>query len=527
MAKYPNLPGTTVNLADGGLVINQAGNGPRLMIVAPSLVATAPEEPMLIRQETELAQFGFGGLYVNGEVNPIAAEFRLAQQSGVTNIYVLALKGTTDKERFINLHSQFFGTLVDFEIDHVVLGGGLSIEDQTEVAATDFEDPEDKQAFPSLPGVAKYGEVLKGALAVQLPLVITTGTNDKLTIVDKSTGSVDKVITLAPKTYDGTENKTIQTLAQDLTTQLETAVPGLKAVVMEGRIYIVGKTKFAVKETTALVTALQLPVADAVKEESTVGEIVVGQFAKLLAAYAEAQSLGNNATIAYIGTPEMQTGVSLANVRAHAKKIMELNTKYSGFLQIVGQEVTMILPGGTSHYLNGATLYAALVMSLAPQSAPTAKQLFGSVGLRYQYGASQRNALTGNRVVTFYVKNGQVLVTDGITSAPQIFVGNKWVDSDYTRLSTVRITNYVAQQIRNVCETFIGEPNEMPQYNAMNASIKGVLEQATSMRVIRDAKFSVVPGRDLGSAVVKLRVLPQFETRAIDINVALSTPETF
>lgn len=526
MAKYPNLPGTSVNLADGGLVINQAGNGPRLMIVAPSLVATAPDEPTLIRQETELAQFGYGGLYVNGEVNPIAAEFRLAQQSGVSNIYVLALKGATDKEKFINLHSHFFGTLVDFEVDHVVLSGP-SIEDQAMVAATDFEDPEDKLAFPSLPGIAKYGEVLKGSLAVQLPLTIATTTNDKITIVDKSTGAVDKVITLSPKTYDGTEGKTIATLAADLTTQLATAVPGLKAVAMEGRILIVGKTKFALKETTALATALQLTPGDAVKEESTVGEIVVGQFAKLLAAYAEAQSLGNNATIAYIGTPEMQTGVSLANVREHAKKIMELNTKYSGFLQIVGQEVTMILPGGTSHYLNGATLYAALVMSLAPQSAPTSKQLFGSVGLRYQYGASQRNALTGHRVVTFYVKNGQVLVTDGITSAPQIFIGNKWVDSDYTRLSTVRITNFIAQEIRDVCETFIGEPNEMPQYNAMNASIKGALERAVSTRVIRDAKFSIIPGRDLGSAIVKLRVLPQFETRSIDINIALSTPDTF
>lgn len=526
MAKYPNLPGTTVNLADGGLVINQAGNGPRLMLIGRSLLATAPEEPVLVRQETELAQFGFGGLFVNGEVNPIAAQFRLAQQAGVTNIYVLALKGETDKERYINLYSSFFGTLVDFEVDHVVLSG-ISIEDQAIVASTDFEDPEDKQAFPSLPGIAKYGEVLHGTAAVQLPLEITLGTNDKFTIVDKSGADTDKVITLAPKNYDGTEGKMITDLAQDLTTQLSTAVPGLKAVAVEGRIHLVGKTKFALKAVTPLATALALPVQDAVNEESTVGEIVVGQFAKLLAAYAESQSLGNNATLAYIGTPEMQTGVSLANVRAHAKKIMELNTKYSGFLQIVGQEVTMILPGGTSHYLNGAILYAALVMSLAPQSAPTGKQLFGSVGLRYQYGASQRNGLTGHRVVTFYVKNGQVLVTDGITSAPQIFIGSKWTDSDYTRLSTVRITNYIAQEIRDVCETFIGEPNEMPQYNAMNAAIKGRLEVAMSMRVIRDAKFSVVPGRDLGSAVIKLRVLPQFETRSIDINIALSTPDNF
>lgn len=526
MAKYPNLPGVEVNLADGGLVLNQGTNGPRLLIIAEAKTATAPDEPVLIRQESELLSNGFGGSYVNGEVNPIAAEWRLAQQAGVSNIYVLAIKGDTLKDKFINLHRDFFGTLVDFEVEHVVLAG-LSIADEAPVLATDFEDEEDQEVFPSLPGVVKYGQVVEGQQQVTLPLDITLGTNDTLTIVDKSGVAADKVITLTAKTYDGTEGKALVDLAADLTVELEAAVTGLKAVANEGRIDLVGTTAYAVKETSALTTALHLPVGDAEKKETSAGEITVGHFAKLLAAYAESQSMNNNATVAYIGTPKLDGAATLANVRAHAKALLGLNTRFSGFLQVVGQEVAQVLPGGSTHYMNGATLYAALVMSLAPQSAPTNKALIGAVGLRYQYGASQRNALTGHRVVTFYVKNGQVLVTKGITSAPQIFVGNKYIDSDYTNLSTLRITNFIAQEIRDVCEDFIGEPNEMPQYNAMNAAIKGRLEQAMSARVIRDARFSVIPGVDLGSAVVKLRVLPQFETHMVTVDIALATPNTF
>lgn len=526
MAKYPNLPGVEVNLADGGLVLNQGTNGPRLLIIAEARTATAPDEPVLIRQESELLSNGFGGTYVNGEVNPVVAEWRLAQQAGVTNIYVLAIKGADLKEKFLSLHQNFFGTLVDFEVEHVVLAG-ISVADEATVTAEDFEDEEDKELFPSIPGIVKYGQVLEGQQQVLLPLEITLGTNDTFTLVDKSGVAADKVITLAAKTYDGTEGNGLAALAADLTDELGVAVPGLKAVAAEGRIDLVGTTRFALKGVSPLSTALHLEVKDSERKETPAGEITVGHFAKLLALYAEAQSMNNNATIAYIGTPKLDAAATLANVRAHAKTLLGLNTRFSGFLQIVGQEVAQVLPGGTTHYMNGATLYAALVMSLAPQSAPTNKALIGAVGLRYQYGASQRNALTGHRIVTFYVKNGQVLVTKGITSAPQIFVGNKYADSDYTNLSTLRITNFVAQQIRDVCEDFIGEPNEMPQYNAMNAAIKGRLEQAMSARVIRDARFSVIPGVDLGSAIVKLRVLPQFETHMVTVDIALATPDTF
>lgn len=527
MSKYPNLPGVDVKLADGGLVVSQGQNGPRLLIIAPAKTANVPEEPVLIQQESELALYGFGSIFVNGEVNPVAAEWRLAQQSGVRQIFVLAVKASTKKEAFLELYRNLFGMLVDFEVDHVVLSG-FSIEDEAEVVATDFEDPEDKEAFPSVPGVIKYGHVVKATDVPALPLTITVGTNDTFTIVDKSTGAVDKVITLSAKVYDGTDGKTLQNLADALTTQLNTAVVGMKAVVIEGRIVIVSKTKFAIKAGTGLATALKLPIAtDSVKEESIAGDVIVGHFAKLIAGYAEYQSLGNNATIAYMGTPALSGQATLTSVRTHASRLLGLNTKFNGFLQIVGQEVGIQLPGGITHYMNGATAYAGLVMGLAPQSAPTNKAIPGPVGLRYQYGASQRNALTGNRIVTFFVKNGQVIVTDGITSAPKILIGNKLVDSDYTRLSTMRITNYIAQEVRDVCEPFIGEPNEMPQYNAMYAAIKGRLEMAVNMRVIRDARFSVVPGRDLGSAVVKLKVLPQFETRHIDVDIALASIESF
>lgn len=521
MAQYENLPGVDISLSDGGLVLGDQSNGPRILILAPNALADAPEEPVRIRQEQELTTRGFGGYYVNGDVNPVAAEWHIAKAAGAQEIYVMAIKGQTLKDKFLELHTAFEGILADFRADHVVLAG-VTVADEVALVAGDFEDPEKQAAFPLVTGVTQIGQVIDAEQMARLPLDVVLATNDTLNIVDYSTGSaVDQVITLAPKTYDGTEGNDLQALAADLTVQLDAAVTGLKAVVESGRIKLVGETKFGVK-ASQLATELYIPVTTSVRRQTSAGNLTVGHFGELLSEYARIQSLGQNATIAYIGTPQLEGEATLSAVREHAKTLLELKTDFSGFLQIVGHELAVNLPGGTTHFLNGASAYAGLVSQLKAQSAPTAKPFRGAIGLRYQYGASQRNALTGHRLVTFYVRNGQVLVTDGITAAPRIFVGNRWIESDYTRLSTMRITNDVSQRVRTACEAYIGEPNQTPQYNSLQASIERVLEEAQVAGIIRDAQFTVRAGLTLGDVEVRLRIIPQFETRRIDVNISLT-----
>lgn len=521
MAQYQNLPGVDISLADGGLVMGDNSVGPRILIIAPNALATAPEEPIRIRQEQELLTRGFGGYYVNGDVNPIAAEWHIAKSTGAQEIFVMALKGASLKDKFLNLHQLFQGILADFRADHVVLAG-VTVADEVQVQATDFEDPELQEKFPLVSGVTQIGQVIDGEQMVRLPLEIVLGENDTLTVIDHATGvASDKVVTLEAKVYDGTEGNDLQALVADLTAELGTAVTGLKAIVESGRVKLVGETRFAVKGG-ALAEALAIPVKVSARQQTSAGNLTVGHFGELLSEYAKTQSLGQSATLAYIGTPKLEGEATLAAVREHAKELLALKTDFSGFLQIVGHELAVNLPGGTTHFVNGASAYAGLVAQLPAQSAPTAKAFRGAIGLRYQYGASQRNALTGHRLVTFYVRNGQVLVTDGITAAPRIFVGNRWVESDYTRLSTMRITNEVSQRVRVACEAYIGEPNQTPQYNSMQASIERVLEEAQFEGIIRDAQFTVAAGLTLGDVEVRLRLVPQFETRRIDVNISLA-----
>lgn len=521
MAQYENLPGVDISLADGGLVLSDQSTGPRILIIAPNALATAPDEPVRIRQEQELLTRGFGGYYVNGDVNPIAAEWHIAKAAGAQEVFVMALKGASLKEKFLELHTAFEGILADFRADHVVLAG-VTVADEVALVAGDFEDPEKQEAFPLVTGVTQIGQVIDATQMARLPLDVTLATNDTLTIVDHSTGTpTEKVVTLAAKNYDGTEGNDLQALVADLTVELDAAVTGLKAVVESGRVKLVGETKFALK-ASELATALSLPVATSARQQTSAGNLTVGHFGELLSEYAKLQSLGQSATLAYIGTPKLEGEATLSAVREHAKALLELKTDFSGFLQIVGHELAVNLPGGSTHFVNGASAYAGLVSQLAAQSAPTAKAFRGAIGLRYQYGASQRNALTGHRLVTFYVRNGQVLVTDGITAAPKIFVGNRWVESDYTRLSTMRITNEVSQRVRAACEAYIGEPNQTPQYNSMQASIERVLEEAQVAGIIRDAQFTVRAGLTLGDVEVRLRLVPQFETRRVDVNISLT-----
>ncbi|MDK2600709.1 hypothetical protein QO179_24755 [Bacillus stercoris] len=60
MAKYPNLPGIEVTIADGGLILPEDSTTESLLIIAPCVKQDAPEEPVLVRQSSDLELNGFG-----------------------------------------------------------------------------------------------------------------------------------------------------------------------------------------------------------------------------------------------------------------------------------------------------------------------------------------------------------------------------------------------------------------------------------------------------------------------------------
>lgn len=530
MAKYEYLPGVDIATQDGGLILPEDTTTESMLIIAPSLAENAPEEPVLVRQSSELVSSGFGDFYVGGIVNPIAAEWKSAQDAGNRRVYLLALKGKTEKEQFLFLHELLFGVLADFSVDHVVLTGATVDKEIEGLVADDFVSNEEVQLeFPHVPGIRITGNSVISEEILSLPIEIKTGTNDTITLsVKQADGtSKDSTITLKPGKYDGVTLKA-EDLVKDVQTELEKLadVKG-RAYTSNGHLAIMLDKEFSVKASTATDLGFKVGAASKVVKDP-LGVIVRGNFGKLLGDYAENQTLIHNSVITYIGVGAAREA-SLKGVKEQVDRLMKLDNEYSGHLQVIAHEVGILLPlTNQLYFLNGATHYAALISQLRPESAPTNKVLKGVRVVRYNYSLRQLNLLTGKRYVTFRLKNGSLIVTDGCTTAPKLELAGVTRDSDYVRLSTVRITQEAIKVVRGACEPFIGEPNQMPQYNALNTSIKGALEAMRAAGALSDYKFTVVAeSGTLDAAKVTLLLVPMFELRRISVEIGLRPPQSY
>lgn len=527
MGKFNQLPGIEVNIADGGLILPEDASTESILIIAPSYEPNAPEEPVGARESADLITYGFGGFIgPDGRVNPIAAAWKAAFDGGCRQIYLMSLKGATEKEQFSYLQEKLFGILADFNVAHVALVGAYSDKDAEGIKATDFINVEDQAAFPGVPGIMRYAFAAKGA-AINTPIDIVATTAD--TVILKL--AADVTITLPAKKYDGTNGKTVQDLAKDVTAAFAAAgaeVANFKAEIQEGKLVILGDKAFTVKDGTAL-TALKLTKgAVAVKESNASGVIYNGSFAKLLGDYAVVQTENHSSVVTHI-SPKAPASNTLTAVKSYVDALIAANNDFSGYVQVAaGPVFGYNIPGYNGlFYTDGdlslnAVTYAALVSTLRAESATTNKNVYGVAGLWFQLSLRQLNALTGKKYVTFRLKNGRVTVTDGCTTAPDLVSSGQKRPSDFARLSTLRITSTTAQVIRATCEPFIGEPNRMPQYNALNAAIKGALEAMKTQGALMDYRFSVVArGGTLNEAIVTLEIVPAFEMRKITINLSL------
>lgn len=175
----------------------------------------------------------------------------------------------------------------------------------------------------------------------------------------------------------------------------------------------------------------------------------------------------------------------------------------------------------TSRNTDGAASYAGLITSLAPQSAPTNKQMGGVVQTKL-LSVRQANDLTGMRHVTMVSRSNGLTIGSGVTGAHNV---TKYVRSDYVRLSTVRIVHACVDLIRSVANKFIGEPNNAPQMNALDAEIDQVLLNMKGSGALNSYSFSISSTPDqrvLGELDINLTLVPAFEITQINLVVSLS-----
>src|SRR5574344_2584722 len=137
--QYPNLPGVNVKVLDGQLATATSRSTNSILIIAEAKSGKeVPEGPVYIANEKDLRS-NFGGFFYKGLVNPIAAQWLVAYKAGVTNILMLALRGDTKKDQYINLYKDLFETVADLSISHIVLDGFYADEESIELELSDFD----------------------------------------------------------------------------------------------------------------------------------------------------------------------------------------------------------------------------------------------------------------------------------------------------------------------------------------------------------------------------------------------------
>lgn len=191
---------------------------------------------------------------------------------------------------------------------------------------------------------------------------------------------------------------------------------------------------------------------------------------------------------------------------------------------VVGPEPVMISDKMGTYFGSPAIAYAALCASLKPQSAPTNKALPGVKGMKYKFSNKQMNDLVGNRMVCFKLKNEGATAT--ASSTPYVVDGMTAgaPDCDYARISTVKVVTDVVDQIREVSDPFLGEPNTIEQRNALSALIGKRLGALIETGEILFYEFEVnatIQQVLLGECTIALTLVCPMELRKITTVVAL------
>lgn len=513
MSNYPNLPGVNMNVKDGQMMLASSNGGRAMLIIGEARVSPStevPEEPVLVTTEFDLKE-NFGNYFYQGEVNPIAAEWYTARNAGLSNIYLLGLVGESKKEQFVDLQQKLFGFIADMDIAHTILTGLNANDDVEGLTADDFGVDD----LGEVQGVDAYYEVTGGEPATEV--VVTEGESVTLTIASENNQIVLTVV----------ETQSPEELVSYLNGEAAAAIDvqsiddwSVEFALVDG-VASIQSTKPVTVEGAEVLTALAITDTEPALK-------AIGNPAVMLATFAETQSLEAGDMLAYISA-SAPANTSMATIKAHIDSLVNRKNSISKYLQVVaGPQVGITLPGSLrTQWLSGVTNYAATVNGLAPQVAPTNQTLAGATSLRYNLSLRQLNDLSGNKYVTFRVKNGRIIVVDAVTTAPDILIGDQVIRSDFTRLSTLRTTNHLVREVREACDAFIGLPNEFPIYNSMNTSIKAVIKDSIDRAIIQDARYSIELGDSLDSSRINLTILPQFELRTIDVNIGLSTPSNF
>lgn len=171
---------------------------------------------------------------------------------------------------------------------------------------------------------------------------------------------------------------------------------------------------------------------------------------------------------------------------------------------------------GSGYQANMAAYYAGFYSALPANSSPTNKTVNG-VRAPFRISKTKLNSLAKFHFVAVKQKEDSIKISDAPTAARN--------DSDFTRLTTMRIIAEVVDATRAVAEPYIGEPNTAPARVSLETGITRELSRLQELGYITrfECKVSATVAQQIqGDATVELIIVPAFELRKITIITSLA-----
>ncbi len=189
------------------------------------------------------------------------------------------------------------------------------------------------------------------------------------------------------------------------------------------------------------------------------------------------------------------------------------------YIAVVPQYVYYFNPidtTGFGYVATYASKYLSKVSALPANSAPTNKVENG-IKLPFIVRNQKNDQLAGVKYTMLTSRNKQIVIADAPTFARQ--------DSDYRRVSTVKIVKEVIDRVRAVGMPFIGEATSKAGRLALKTAIDA--ELAKLQKAGRLTRFSsnvtaTVIEQVQGNATVELVLVPAFELRQIFVKLSLN-----
>jgi hypothetical protein len=187
------------------------------------------------------------------------------------------------------------------------------------------------------------------------------------------------------------------------------------------------------------------------------------------------------------------------------------------YISVVAAQTIMSNATNANAYVaSGAAVYAGFVSSLPANSAPTNKLVPG-VRLPFRISVAKLDTLAGKGYILFQAKTKGIVVSDAPTASRP--------DSDYRRLTTIRIVKATIDAVRSAGEPFLGEPITGARLAALETAINQVLVKLQKSSFLQRFQSSVTstPAQQVqGQATVELILVPAFELRQISVSVSLA-----